>query len=793
MATGPAIRGRLTRVSRTVRTILRCLGGNKESQDISQRACLLLCEISDLLFRIQEQLTWILRSLESTTETIEVYFQPGGVSARSFRKRLLDSTFLPRLEQFKVMLILALQPDTVEKNRTEEKLRSKLRQYQELDSDSIQATTPNCDDFQQITSQFTTKSFMKLADLCNQRQKGTCEWIFNHELYTNWLFGCSRTLYCVGPAGAGKSFLASAIVDNLQRTFTSADVAIVFIFAQDEADDGPNSIGFLDKMLAQLVYRKRTPSHATAMLYKSESFTKGRASAKAYQDAIKAEINRFSRVIFVIDGLDMQSEKDRILNRLQKLPEHAQLLITMREARSASRDEHLSVLAVREDLELYICNRIDQDGGLTSVIEKSHGLFLLARLHMDLLSRCNDGSLLQRALFHLPESLNDAYGESMTRLVSQNPYASRCLYWTLYAQRPMTVSELNFAATFEPVSNSSPKGATSEQELINEAGGLLSIDATSGTVQLAHQTAKEYLSGPAARVFFPSAKKCIADICLSVISSDEVVDECYNQGNTSRTPRSGILDYAAKYWGHHAREVGDDEQTTQVLIRTFLNKLCWRRPPIEVITNTDGGIPKELGLGGYFSDWTSLHVLAYYGIVGKARRLLEQGANINDCENDFGVTPLHCAVNQGHEEMIELLLDHKANINAACKHGNTALHMAAEQGYRKIIRTLLHRRANSRTVNKQGNTALQLAVGTTYDEATVPILIKSRFDMDVQNTITGNTALHLAVELKRPRIIQFLLEKGASTTILNRKGVTALQVACKIDNCEAVSLLLSGA
>lgn len=90
---------------------------------------LLLCEILDLLCRLQDQLNWaeekwvvetsrlhnlneILRSLESTMDSIEVYFQPGGVSGRSFRKRLMESTFVPRLEQFKVMMILAMQPES---------------------------------------------------------------------------------------------------------------------------------------------------------------------------------------------------------------------------------------------------------------------------------------------------------------------------------------------------------------------------------------------------------------------------------------------------------------------------------------------------------------------------------------------------------------------------------------------------------------------------------------------------------------------------------------------------------
>jgi ankyrin repeat protein len=351
---------------------------------------------------------------------------------------------------------------------------------------------------------------------------------------------------------------------------------------------------------------------------------------------------------------------------------------------------------------------------------------------------------------------------------------------------------LNFAANFEPLGGTIAKdSSSSERSMLREAAGLLTIDPMTGTVHLVHRTASEYLSGPAARVFFPTAKKHIADTCLTIITSDEVVDECYvSHVTTPRKLRGGLLDYATMYWGHHARDVGEDEQTTQVLIRAFLNKLCWRRPPAEGCHFNGAEIPKQLGFGRYLADWSALHVLAFFGIVGKAKRLIEQGANVNDCDNQLGVTPLHCAVNRGHEEMVELLLEHNVDFNAPCKKGNTALHVAAEQGHRKIIRTLLHRRINSRTPNQYGATALQLAVGTAYDEATVPLLIKSRFDMDVQNTITGNTALHLAVELKRPRILLFLVEKGASMSVLNREGITPLQLACRIDNCEAVSLLL---
>ncbi|KAH3450524.1 hypothetical protein KXX05_000381, partial [Aspergillus fumigatus] len=148
-----------------------------------------------------------------------------------------------------------------------------------------------------------------------------------------------------------------------------------------------------------------------------------------------------------------------------------------------------------------------------------------------------------------------------------------------------------------------------ENILLVETAGLLEVDPMTGTVHLIHQTAREYLTGAVARVFFPTARKHLAETCLTVIMPDEVVDDCYmNQGTTSRNSKGSLHSYAATYWGYHAQEASEEEQTTQVLIGAFINKLCWRRPPVlqDYISETMG-IPQQLGLGKYFADWTALH------------------------------------------------------------------------------------------------------------------------------------------------------------------------------------------
>jgi hypothetical protein len=145
-------------------------------------------------------------------------------------------------------------------------------------------------------------------------------------------------------------------------------VATVFIFCQEEKGSEQTTLDLLQKILAQLVYRRRSPSYASSSLYHSEYTMQGKASPKVYQNAIRAEVDRFSKVFFIIDGLDMLSDKERFLARLQKLPDQVQLLVTLREVTQLGGATYVRVLAPPEDIHKYAVSRIQNDKHLTDLL-----------------------------------------------------------------------------------------------------------------------------------------------------------------------------------------------------------------------------------------------------------------------------------------------------------------------------------------------------------------------------------------------------------------------------------------
>jgi len=102
---------------------------------------------------------------------------------------------------------------------------------------------------------------------------------------------------------------------------------------------------------------------------------------------------------------------------------------------------------------------------------------------------------------------------------------------------------------------------------------------------------------------------------------------------------------------------------------------------------------------------SALMLVSLKGHLPLAKLLVSRDADINHP----GWTPLHYAATGGHVEIIQLLLDESAYIDAESPNGSTPLMMAARYGNAKSVQLLLNEGADFEVKNQLGLTALDFA------------------------------------------------------------------------------------
>jgi len=87
-----------------------------------------------------------------------------------------------------------------------------------------------------------------------------------------------------------------------------------------------------------------------------------------------------------------------------------------------------------------------------------------------------------------------------------------------------------------------------------------------------------------------------------------------------------------------------------------------------------------------------LHIASRLGNVDIVMLLLQHSADLDAVTKDM-YTPLHIAAKEGQDEVAAVLLEHGANNTAATKRGFTPLHLAAKYGNIKVARLLIQKDA----------------------------------------------------------------------------------------------------
>ena len=668
-----------------------------------------------------------------------------------------------------------------------------------------------------------------------KRVEGTCEWLLLHEAYNAWLVEDGpRMLQLVGAPGIGKTMISSYLVDELnKRAQCTPGMIFAYYFCDNNDNKRNTAIAIIRGFLLQLLRQR-------PLLFKhiQEDYHQMRDRAFEEFEALWRILLKMltdpnaSQVYFLIDALDECDKSPRgfrqaFLASLADLfsTQHGngaidfKLLITCRpesdilgELDDPTRLVRIDSGKINGDLLKYIQTRVNElstkkkyppklkQDIQSALSEKAGGTFLWVSLVLKDISETTITSKVRTKLQSLPSGLSEVYSRILDNIQKEDMENARfILQWVVTARRPLTIDELAMARALGP--EGWDKNTIPTADTLNELTDgfkfcepLVYLDSTTNTINLIHQSVKDYLlegslpgnSNLSMYGIIPDkANLCILDICWRYLSMEEfcrdtmIIEQAargYKRDlSQERLQARCFLQYAVQEWQEHALAA-----SPAVIIDFAWGSDILKRFP----TLRDRWLQRAAGKGD----------------DAVVEKLLAVNANVNATGGGYGgQTALQAAAKEGHVEVVERLLVANADVNATGDdYGRTALQAAAEGGHLEVVKRLLAANANVNAAGDGydghgGQTALQAAAGEGHLEV-VEVLLMANANVNAASAAAyfGRTALQAAAEGGHLEVVKRLLAANANVNVTGGGygDQTALQAAA---GHEAVMMVLRAA
>ena len=398
--------------------------------------------------------------------------------------------------------------------------------------------------------------------------------------------------------------------------------------------------------------------------------------------------------------------------------------------------------------------------------------FRWAFCQLEILRYCFPPSV-RRILDELPKDLDETYERILREIRKPNQgHAHKLLQCLVVAVCPLRIEELAEVLAFDfnvggtPKLNPGWRWEDQEEAVMSACSSLVTIvkDGESRFVQLSHFSVKEFLTAdrlaelmrdvPRDHIRLEAAHTILAQACLTVLLRlDDRVDRDYVKGFP-------LARYAAQYWVTHARvenvssRIKDGMECLFDADKPHFATWLW-------IYNEDPWGHSMSTVRPRESRTVPLYHAAMFGLRDLAEHLIIKHPKHVNARGGRHMTPMHAAANAGHANIISLLIDHGADMEARSWRINygTPLHCAALGGRLEAGRCLLDRGANINARDTPIRTPLMRAVSARHVEF-ARMLLERGAVIDAESD-SGKTALSHAAEGGSTQAVRLLLEHGA--------------------------------
>ena len=172
------------------------------------------------------------------------------------------------------------------------------------------------------------------------------------------------------------------------------------------------------------------------------------------------------------------------------------------------------------------------------------------------------------------------------------------------------------------------------------------------------------------------------------------------------------------------------------------------------------------------------------------KAIIDNGAYVNGTDKN-STTALMIACQKANAGAINILLNAGADPMLSDINGATWIHHAVETGCSKeVLQAIIDHGADVNAANMQNWTALMTACAKSNADA-INVLLKAGADPNIAN-VNGETCLYCAVRGACNReVLQVIIDHGADVNVKNENEITALMIACEKSNADSINILLN--
>ncbi|KAH4217774.1 hypothetical protein HBH70_194640 [Parastagonospora nodorum] len=723
----------------------------------------------------------------------------GGHGLKKIAKTLLwkyikedAESILLRIERLKSLVQIALQMDHFNLSQAIESRMTSMQNDNKAIKIGVDAMQQDQDRQRHhlIMDWLSSADFSaQQSDFIARRQEETGFWFLESPEFTDWVSGTSQTLFCHGIPGAGKTMMTAIAVDHLQKTVQTADIGVAYMYCNYKRQADQTTSSLLAAMLKQLVQDRPSIAKPLWSLYDHHEVRRTRPSVEEMLGALQSVLVDYSRIYVVIDALDECVHDDRreLLSKLRNLQSKTglRLMATSRFIPDIVEEFNglpkLEVRADDADVKRYVAGQIKRLPGCVrrddalqklvqnKIVQAVDGMFLLARLHVDLLLDKDTKKKVKSTLEHLSggtEALKKAYDGAIERIDGQLPgktaRAKSVLSWISYAARPLTTGELCHALAVELDEEELDEDNIPDiEEIVSVCAGLVTVDEESNVIRLVHYTTQDYLKGIREK-WNPSAQHdiastCIAYLCFKTFRSGSCASDAEFE---TRLEENIFLNYSARYWVEHAGIV--QEEVYGLAMRLLQDK---NLVACAVQTKSMPGYKYPRYSQDFRKQMTGLHLAASSGLLHLCEGLLSWTVKEKvlpvDSKDSNGQTPLSLAAARGHEAVVKVLVK-REDVKADSKdnNGRTPLWWAAGGGHEAVVKVLVERDDVEADLKDNNSHTPLLWAAFRGHEAIVKMLVE-REDVkaDLKDS-NSRTLLLLAAERGYEAVVKVLVEQN---------------------------------